>query len=305
MYRIASFVMIGLGLLVAILGFTGILPQMGGSGVFLLFVGLLVLGLSFIPLPEKEEGVEESSLLKRLVDVFVSPGELFRNTRSFPSYLGVVILLTVFAGGYTFLFVERITPERIADHVTDSMEESGFVPAEQLPEVRKTNLEANTLVTARIGGFLSQFSFLLLLIIITGGIMFLAALVMGAKINFLQALAVAAFSFVPIFLLRSILSTIVLFLTDPLDLHPIRDQQTLLPDNLSVLVSAADGPLLFSVLSMFSLLWIYWIVLAAIGIKEGSTKGTMAAGLVGSVLIWGIGLVVAVIFGSLFGGMIS
>ena len=304
MQRYIGIGMMVLGILIAVLGFPGILPQMGSSGLFLFLGGGLVLGLSFIPKPEPESEAE-MSLPSRLLNLFFSPSDVFTNIRSYPTYLGVLLIVAILGGTYTTLFVSRVTPERIARFTTEKLEESGWVPPDQIPQVEKNTLEANSLPTARVGAFISGFAGLIFLCAILGLELFVCALVMGAKINYLQALSVAAFTMFPITLIRAGLSTLILFLKDPADLHPIRDQQSLLPDNLGALVSAGDNPVLFAALSTVGILSIYWIVLTIFGIKHGATKGSTGAGALGAIVVWFLGLGFAVVIASLFGSMLA
>ena len=68
------------GILLAVVGFSGVIPNIGGSGIGLVLAGGLILGLSFVARPD-DEGVEEMPLHSRLINIFISPGEVFRNIR--------------------------------------------------------------------------------------------------------------------------------------------------------------------------------------------------------------------------------
>jgi hypothetical protein len=78
--------------------------------------------------------------------------------------------------------------------------------------------------------------------------------------------------------LRFLLNTLVLYLKDPAEIHPILGQQSLVQDSLNFLVSSADNPVIYTLLGTFSLLTFYWIALNAIGLKNAGEKvsGTIA-----------------------------
>src|SRR5205085_227498 len=128
------------------------------------------------------------------------------------------------------------------------------------------------------------------------------ALAMGGKINFFQALAVCVYASFPVSIIRFFLNTLLLYLKDPSDIHPILGQQSLIQDNLSFLVKSGDHPVIFTFLTAFSLLNLYWVWLIATGLKNAGEKvsGTIAwAGALGvyTVLLL-LGIVLAILFPS-------
>jgi hypothetical protein len=292
------------GILVAILGFTRVIPNVGGTGVMLFLAGGLVLGLSFVARPDPE-GVEEMPLWSRLVNIFISPSEVFKNIRHHPTFLGVILISSILTGVYGYVFFERLTPERITNYTVDKIAESGFVPEERVSEVRAQTLETNKNPVSRIGTAVSGFAGQTFVIAFFGLLFFVMALAMGGKINYLQALSVAAFSAFPVTLIQKAMSMLILFLKDPLEVHPIIGQQTLFPDNLGILISAADNPVLYSLLTYLGLLGFYWLWLASTGLKTAGTRVSSAAGWAGAILVWLIGLALSVVSAVFFGNFLS
>ena len=78
--------------------------------------------------------------------------------------------------------------------------------------------------------------------------------------------------------IRFILNTILLFIKDPDQIHPLQGQATLIQDNLNFLVLPAEHPVIYSLLGVFSIIWFYWIWMNATGIKNAGEKvtGTIA-----------------------------
>ncbi len=114
-------------------------------------------------------------------------------------------------------------------------------------------------------GFLFWFAFLAL-------IFFLFALAMGGTLNYWQAFSVAVYASFPVAVLRYALSSVILFLKDPVDIHPILGQGQLVQDNFSFLFDPATSPVLFSVAAAMGLLTFYWVWLNAVGLKNAGEK---------------------------------
>ena len=136
-------------------------------------------------------------------------------------------------------------------------------------------------------------------------IFLLFAMAMGGKINFWQALSAGVYATFPFAVIRFTLNTILLFIKDPDDIHPILGQQSLIQDNLNFLVLPAGHPVIFTLLGSFSLLIFYWIWMTATGLKNTGEKvtGTIAwsttLGLYFLFILFGVAMAV------LFPGFIS
>ena len=98
---------------------------------------------------------------------------------------------------------------------------------------------------------------------------------------------------------------VILYLKSPDDLHPIRNQDTTLQDNLSLLLSPADHPVLFVALSFIGLTWLYYVWLRAKGLHYGGTKVSSGAGWGVSIMLYILLLLFAVASTALFPGFVS
>jgi hypothetical protein len=129
--------------------------------------------------------------------------------------------------------------------------------------------------------------------------------VFGGRINFWQSLAVIFWAWLPVVVIQKILGLVILYLKSPDDLHPIRNQDTTLQDNLSLLVSGADHPVLFVLLSFIGLTWFYYLWLRAKGLHYGGTKVSSGAGWGVSILLYILVMLFAVGATALFPSFVS
>ncbi|HEV7394926.1 MAG TPA: hypothetical protein VGN86_00330, partial [Pyrinomonadaceae bacterium] len=82
-------------------------------------------------------------------------------------------------------------------------------------------------------------------------------------------------------------------------------QETLLQDNLGVLLSPKDHPVLFVTATSIGLLSFYKLWLVAKGLKEAGTKVSSTAAWSVAITIWVIGLLLVVSITALFPSFIS
>lgn len=306
MNRIAGIVLAAVGFIIAVLSITKVVPGITGGGVFMIIGGGLIIGLSFINRPETE-GTERMSTAATLGNIFFAPGEVFANFRRHPRFLVALLIMVILSSTYTALFINRLGSDRIVNFQIDKTLEMSMIANN---EDAKKQVEAGrpqALLDAkdpaqRAIGVVSAFLGYTFISALLAGIFLLFALAMGGKLNFWQAFSVAVYAMFPASVLRFVLNTLVLHLKDPVEIHPILGQQTLIQDNLNFLVSAASNPVIYTLLGTFSLLTFYWIALIAIGLKNAGEKvsGTIAwsASISIFVVILFFGLLMAVAFPS-------
>ena len=135
------------------------------------------------------------------------------------------------------------------------------------------------------------------------GVAFLAALCLlgvlafGGRMHYWQTYAVVAYISLPFTIIQKVISFIILYLKSPDDLHPILHQESLVYDNLGLLVSAKDHPVIFVIATSIGILSFYRLWLSATGLREGGYK-------VSSSQAWGVSITLFVIF-LLFGMAIA
>jgi Yip1 domain len=299
------FVAIGLfvvGLIFAIGGIAKFLP--GGIFPGLLFAlwGLVMAGLSFVPLPQVDSKEEPLSTAQTVTGIFFEPTRVFRNLRVHPRWAAAFIIIAVLSVAYSYAFVRRVTPERIVNFSMDKLAESGFMPPQAVEPQRQIQLAEAKNPINQVMQLFSSTSVIFFKYCALAGLVLLGVLVFGGRMNFWQAFSAVLYVVLPWIVIQKVLSLGLLYLKSPDDIHPILNQETLVQDNLSILVSPADHPVLFVLLSVIGVLWIYWIWLMAKGIQNTGTKvsGSAAWGvtITLSVLMIIAGASLAMLFGS-------
>ena len=281
-----------LGLLVLGAGIPGIIPGGIGTGGAIAFFGACLLAFSFIPLPEIVHEETPLSFFDRVTGIFYEPSRVFRNLRVHPRWIGAFVVVIVLTVIYSFAFVQRITPERIVEHMTQKISEMGppfAPPPEAIERMRETQMAQLKNPVQRVGGVIRTAVGLFVVSALVAGISLLGVLVFGGRINFWQALAVNFHVWVPVMAIQKLLGLVILYLKAPEDLHPILNQETTLQDNLSILMSPAEHPVLFVLLSFIGLTWFYLVWLRAKGLRFGGTKVSGGAA-------WGVSLTIYILF---------
>ena len=307
MNRLAGIIIAAVGLIITLLGALKIVPGVTQTGIFLILFGGLVFGLSFIKKPDTE-GVPRMSTGETLLNIFVSPAETFQNLRRHPRWLVAALVIAFLSTIFTNLFLYRLTPERVANFTIDKTLEMPIMndQARQQVEAGRQNAIDQTKdpvlkVGQAVSGFAGntfKYAFYALIFLTFG-------LVMGGRINFWQAFSVAVYSAFPVAVIHSVLSSIILFLKDPDDIHPILGQSNLVQDNLGFLFSPSATPVLYTLVSHISILWFYWIWLTATGLKNAGERVSGSTAWAIALSLFGLLLVVAVVSSYLFSGFIS
>jgi len=306
MNRIAGIVIAVAGVLVAVLGIAKVVPGITSTGICLLLLGGLVFGLSFIAGPSAEDEPRMSTP-STLANIFFSPTEVFRNLRKHPRWLVAVLIMSVMSSVFLNLFLYRLTPERVTNYAIDKTLEMSFLNDQaraQIESGRQKAIEDSKNPVLRAGQATNSLVGQVFLFAFLGGVFLLCAAAMGGKINYWQAFSVAVYASFPIAVIKFLLNTLILFLKDPDDIHPITGQGGLIHDNLNFLIAPADHPVLYTLLGTLSLLWFYWIWLNATGLKNGGEKVSSSTAWTSTFIVYGIiillGVVVAFLFPSFF-----
>jgi hypothetical protein len=305
---IAGIAVFALGVIVILLTVVKVVTGTIGGGAFLCFAGLVTVGLSFVRLPAVPQKEGPLSLVQKVTGIFFEPSRVFRNLREHPRWIGAFAIICVLTVVYNLAFIQRITPERVVDHTIEKMANMGppfAPPPEQLQNIKNQQLQTYKNPVQRVAGFISSFAGLYLLSVIVAGLSMLGILIFGGRINFWQALAVTFYAALPVIVIQKILGLVILYLKSPDDLHPILNQETTLQDNLGILFTPSEHPVLFVVASLFGLTSFYLVWLRAKGLHLGATRASSSAGWGVSILIFALTLILVTIFTSLFSGFIS
>ena len=300
--------LIVVGLLVFGGGFAKFISGGISTGLVIGLLGVLLLAFSFIRLPVIPETDEPLSLFDKVTGIFYEPSRVFRNLRSHPHWVGAFAIICLLTAIYSFAFVQRITPERIVEHTTQKVAEMGppfAPPPEAIESMRTQQLQSLKNPVERIGGVVKQFVGIFVVSAILAALSLLGILAFGGRINFWQALAITFYSALPIAVIHKLVGLVILYLKSPDDLHPILNQETTLQDNLGILFSPADHPILFVMASFIGLTSFYGLWLRARGLHMGATRVGKGAAWGVAITLWVLILLLATVFTALFPGFIS
>lgn len=309
MNLIAGIVIAVIGFVVAVLGILKVVPGVTSTGVFLLLLSGLVGGLSFVSRPETE-GADRMSTAETLAAIFYAPADVFRNLRRHPRWLAATIIVAVLATTYSLLFFQRLTPERIVNYTVDKTLQMEMIKSNEearkgVEESRgqqiadaKNPVQMGVKAVGSFIGYVFLFAFL-------GAVLMVTVIAFGGRINYWQAFSVAVYATFPVSVIRLALSSVILYLKDPVDIHPILGQQSLVQDNLGFLLTPADNPVLFTLVSSLSLLTLYWVWLTAVGLKNSGERVTPTAAWTAPLLLTFLLIFFGVAMASLFPDFIS
>ncbi len=307
MNRLAGIVVAVIGLIIAVLSIMKVVPGLTQPGVVMILLGGLIIGLSFVNKPDTEDAPRMSTA-NTLINIFLSPTEVFQNLRRHPRWLVAVLVMALFSVIFTNLFMYRLGPERVANFAIDKTLEMGFLNDEARKQIEAGRAQAiadakNPVI--RAGQAVASFAGLVFFLAFLAGVFLLFALAMGGKMNYWQAFSVAAYASFPIAAIRFVLGSIILFLKDPSEIHPILGQSSLVTDNLGVFFSPADNPVLYTILSAFGILWFYWIWLNATGLKNAGERVTSSIGWTATLAIFLLFIAFGAVMALLFPSFIS
>jgi hypothetical protein len=293
----------GAGVLLIVAAFLKLLGY--GPGAALCFLGLVLLGLSFIPRRSVEDAPAPMPFLQKLGNIFFEPSAVFRNLRAHPSWLGALLIAALLSFAYTTAFTYRLTPERIVNFTTDKVIERFNLPPERAAQMKEQQI-ADAKSPAKVAGnSVTVFVGLFVVMCIIAALCMLFVLLFGGRLGFWQALSMVVWATLPPLLIEKVLSLVLLYVKDPDDIHPILGQTTLVTDNLGALVKPADSPVLFAVLSTFGVLAFYRLWLTATGLRHTSDRLSSGGAWTIAIIFWAIGLLLAVASSALFGSFIS
>ena len=300
---IVAGVVLGVGVLLIIAAFLKVLGF--GPGAALIFLGLALFGLSFIPRRAVEDAPARMPFFQKLANIFFEPSAVFRNLRAHPSWFGALLIAALLSFAYTTAFTQRLTPERIVSFTLDKVAEKFNFPPEQAARMKEQQI-ADAKAPAKVAAnAVTTFVGLFVGMCVVAGLYMLFVLLFGGRLGFWQALSAAAWAALPPVLIGKVLSLVLLYIKDPDDIHPILGQESLVTDNLGALVRPADSPVLFSVLASFGVLAFYQFWLTATGLRNTSDRLSKGSAWTIALIFFGIILLLRVASSALFGSFIS
>ena len=305
--RPVAIVLFVLGLIVLGLGIPGIVPGGAGTGAAIAFWGIVLFAFSFIPLPQST-GTEEPPMspVEKLTGIFYEPTRVFKNLRAHPRWLAPFLVITIVTLVYSFVFAQRLTPERIVNYTMEKLEQSPIKPPpEAMDQAKQDALTQATQPIQRVQTAAKAFPASFVLYCFVAALCLLGVLVFGGRINFWQVFAAVLYAAVPVEVIKKLLSLAILFVKDPDDVHPILNQESLVQDNLGFFFNPAENPVLFVLGSSIGILVFYGLWLRAKGLANAGYKVSPTAAWGTTILLWVLTLIIGLIFALLFPSFMS
>lgn len=298
--RLVAIGLFVVALILAIGGIAGFLPGGVFPGIAFVIWAAVLFGLSFVPLPQVDSTEEPLSAAQRLTGIFFEPTRVFRNLRVHPRWAAAFIVIVVLSVAYSYTFVRRVTPERIVNFTSERLAESGFMTPQAVEQQRQVQLAAAKNPIQQVMQLFSASAAIFLKYSAAAGLVLLGVLAFGGRMNYWQAFAAVIYAVLPWIVIQKVLSIGLLYLKSPDDIHPILNQETLVQDNLGILVSPAEHPVIFVLLSVIGVLWIYWVWLMAKAIHNTGTKVSGSAAWGVTITLTVLMIIAGVIMASLF-----
>jgi len=296
------------GLIVCALGIPKIVPGGIASGAALAFLGIVFFALSFVPLPVIENAEAPMSPIQKLLGVFFEPSRVFRNLRAHPRWVAAYLVVTVLSLVYTFAFTQRLTPEKIVNYRVDKAAElpPPFTPPpDRIETMRTQGIEQLKNPIQRVGTVVTTFVAVFCFTAVMAALYLLGVLVFGGRMNFWQSLSVMFYGAVPIIAIQKLLGLVLLYLKSPDDIHPILGQETLVQDNLGVLFTPADHPVIFVLATSIGILSFYSLWLKSTGLRNGATRVSSGTAWGVAITLWILGTLAITGLTALFPSFIS
>jgi Yip1 domain len=175
--------------------------------------------------------------------------------------------------------------------MTQKMSEMGppfAPPPERLEKMRTDQMSALKNPVERAGGAVKSIVAIFVVACFVAALCLLGVLAFGGRMNFWQSVAVIFHVWLPVVVIQKVLGLVILYLKAPEDLHPILNQDSTLQDNLGILFTPSEHPVLFVLASFVGLTMLYGVWLRAKGLRYGSTKVSGGAA-------WGVSITLFVL----------
>jgi hypothetical protein len=302
----AGLALVVLGIIICVGGIAGFITGGIGTGLAVVVLGLLFIAFSFIPLPNVPDPPPPMSTAGTLAGIFYEPTNVFRNVRAHPRWLAAILIMACLSAAYSAAFFYRLTPERIINYTMDKLEESPLKPppdkmaqarTEGVEQEKAASYKAGKAVRTIVGAFFGVAFFAVFYL--------LGVLAFGGKMHWWQAYSVAAYVAFPYVVITKVISFIILFIKSPDDIHPIVSQETLVTDNLGILIKSADHPVLWSAATAIGILSFYKLWLTAKGLNNAGTKVSSSQAWGVAITLWILGFLFFLAIAAIFGSFLS
>ena len=306
MRRIAGVIIFVIGLLLLVSDLVLRVQGVRWLGIFGMFIGAAVFGLSFIPQPAPgEDAPAPLSPADRITGVFYEPEPVFKNLRHHPRWLAGFLVIAFFGVTYQVALTERLGVERFAEDQASREIEGGFVPTDKISpdDYKQAKIRAAIASATRtkITGPFWVMGLVLIGMLFLAGVYLLCVMAFGGRMNFWQALSVAVYGSLPMVVISTILSLVLLYIQSPTDIIPLEAQRHglaradlgLLFKETNPMVTTLVRPVIYTLASAVGLFQLYgwWVTVS--GLKNAGEKISGGSAWAIALLLWVFGMLLA------------
>ena len=308
MHRIVGIIIFAIGLLVLLSNLLLNVQGVKSLGIFGMFIGAAVFGLSFIPQPAlSADAPAPFSPAERVTRVFYEPEPVFKNLRYHPRWLAGFLVLAFFGVTYQVALTQRLGVERFAEDQANREIEGGFVPLDKVSadDYRQAKIRTAiaTATQTKITAPLWVAGIALVGMLVLAGVYMLSVMAFGGRMNFWQALSVATYGSLPPIVISTALSLVLLYIQSPTDMIPLEAQQRgLARADLGLLFKATNPmvntlvhPVLYTLASAIGLFQLYgwWVTVS--GLKNAGEKISGGSAWAIALLLWIVGMLLTTV----------
>jgi len=308
MRRNIGIIILVAGLLVLLTNLLLKVQGLRGLGIFAMFIGACVIGLSFIRQPELGPGAPDPlPPAERVTTVFYEPDAVFKNLRYHPRWLAAFVVIAFFGATYQVALTQRLGVERFAEDQATREIEGGFVPADKIsPDDYKQGKIKQAIATetvTRITGPFWVAGLAMISMLVLAGVYLLCVMAFGGRMNFWQALSVATYGSLPSVVISSILSLILLYIQSPNDIIPLEAQRHglaradlgLLFKETNPIVNTLVRPTLYTMASFIGLFQLYGWWVTVNGLKNAGEKLSGGSAWAIALILWLFGMLLTTV----------
>ena len=308
MRRIVVIIIFIIGLLLLLSNLLLNVQGVKGLGIFGMFIGAAVFGLSFIPQPaQNADAPAVLSPADRVTRVFYEPDPVFKNLRHHPRWLAGFLVILLFGAVYQIALTQRLGAERFAEDQATREIEGGFVPLDKVSADDYRQAKIRTAIdTATQNEITAPFwiaGFVLIGMLVLAAVYLLCVMAFGGRMNFWQALSVAVYGSLPPMVISTVLSLLLLYLKSSTDIIPLEAQQRglaradlgLLFKATNPMVNTLERPILYTLASAIGLFQLYgwWVTVS--GLKNAGEKIKGGSAWAIALLLWIVGMLLTTV----------
>ena len=312
MRRIAGVIIFVVGLLLLAGNLMLRVQGVRGLGIFAMFIGAAVFGLSFIRRPESgADAPPPLSPAERITAVFYEPDPVFKNLRHHPRWLAGFLVIAFFGVIYQVALTQRLGVERFAEDDAVRRIEGGFIPLDKISpdDYRQAKIREAiaTRTQTKITGPFWVIGLVFMSMLALAGVYLLCVMAFGGRMNFWQALSVAVYGSLPMVVISTVLSLILLYLQSPGDIIPLEAQRHglaradlgLLLKETNPMVTTLVRPVLYTLASAIGLFQLYgwWVTVS--GLKNAGEKISGGSAWAIAFMLWLLGMLLATVLAML------